>query len=123
MKRPVNILVDSDKSLDDLVEEMRSVLGFDFQRVIDQGRIYYKFCGPNVFVYVDRNDYENDGKINFQDYIYDIEVEVFNIYDLEEREQYAREVGWFIFEKLRETQSYRLMLVRQSTDQVGRVHP
>jgi len=101
MKSPVNILVDADKSLDDLVEEMRSVLGFDFQRVIDQGRIYYKFCGSNVFVYVDRNDYENDGKINFQDYIYDIEVEVFNIYDLGECEQYAREVGWFIFEKLR----------------------
>lgn len=35
MKRPVNVLVDSDKSLDDLIKEMQGVLGFDFQRVVD----------------------------------------------------------------------------------------
>jgi hypothetical protein len=111
MKRPVNILADSDKSLDDFVKEVRSVLGFDFQRVIDQDRIYYKFCSPNVCVYVEKNDYENDGEINFQDYVYDIEVEVFDIHDLKERERHAKEMGWFIFEKLRESQGYRLMLV------------
>lgn len=40
-----------------------------------------------------------------------MEVEVFGIYDLEERQRYAREMGWFIFEKLRELQNYRLMLI------------
>jgi hypothetical protein len=60
---------------------------------------------------VGTHEFENSHNMNFQDYRYDIEVRALNIQTEEERKKWRDDFAHAVFKKLKETNSYRLMMI------------
>ncbi|HMN29523.1 MAG TPA: hypothetical protein PKE45_15340, partial [Caldilineaceae bacterium] len=56
------------------------------------------------------HEFENDEDLNFEAYLYEIELWVFNVYAAKEREQHLAD-GAAVYQALRATEKYPLLLV------------
>ena len=111
MANSIDIFVDSRAPLEDFVSQLESLLGITFQRVYDNGEIWYEFKDQHIVLTVGTHEYENSRNMNFQDYHYDIEVRALNIQTEKERKKWRDDVAHSVFRKLKETNSYHLMMI------------
>ncbi len=111
MAKSIDIFVDTRAPLEDFVSELESLLGITFQRVSDNGEIWYEFKDKHIVLTVGTHEYENSRNMNFKDYRYDIEMRALNIQTEEKRKKWRDDFAHSVFKKLKETNNYRLMMV------------
>ena len=91
MAKSIVIFIDSRAPLDSFVNGLESLLGNTFQRVHDNGEIWYEFKDQHIVLTVGTHEYENSRNMNFQGYRYDMEVRALNVQTEEERKQWRLE--------------------------------
>lgn len=112
MSVSVDVFVSAQKPIEDFVRELESLLGIKFQFIrISEDVSFYEYRNSHVAVTVLKHDLENDRELRFEDYPYQISVRALNIDTEEERKQRREDFARLVFEKLKRTNKYNLMLV------------
>ncbi len=111
MSRSIDIFADAKAPLGIFMREIETVLGFKLQRVDEGGETWYEFRNPRIVLTVGEHDFETDRDMNFADYRYNLSVRALNINTEKERKQWREEFARAVFEKLKATRRYPLMMV------------
>jgi hypothetical protein len=106
MSEGKQIFIKSNSSLEELAQELEKVIGVEFKFILDDmdDRNFdrYQWSGEGIYAYLSTTfGFENDVSLNFEDYQYYIGIRG------PAKEEYAR----MVFEKLKSTEQYSLMLV------------
>jgi hypothetical protein len=121
--RSVDIFAESEVSLEDFVQDIEKLLGIKLQRISEGEEIFYEFRDPHVVFTVGTHDLANDRDMNFEDYRYHLSARALNISTEEERKKWRDEFARVIFQKLKTTQNYHLILVEDTQVKVAEFHP
>jgi hypothetical protein len=128
MYETAEVFVDSQAPIEDFVKELEPLLEIKFKRqAMDYSEnelrqsmdktyyyckvmteIWYEFSDPHVALTVAEHDLRNDRDMKFEDYRYCIAVRGFNSW--EERKKWREEFAHVVFQKLKATQRYRLLM-------------
>jgi hypothetical protein len=113
--RSMLICVATDEDLDTFAQRLGELLGRPFKRVVDGDQVRWEPAvpDPHVDVVVYENDFVNDKDVNFEDYQIVISVEAWRLRGSDEADWTARREGFarMVYERLKETGRYGLMLV------------
>ncbi len=106
MSEGKQIFIKSNSSLEELAQELEKVIGVEFEFILDDmdDKNYdrYQWSGEGIYALLKSAfGFENDVSLNFEDYQYYIGIRG------PAKEEYAR----MVFEKLKSTEQYSLMLV------------
>jgi hypothetical protein len=97
--------------LEDIVKELETLLKLPAQRFSDEYEIWYVLHDDHTLYSVGDQEYVNDNDVHFEDYQYDIEVQATNIKDADERARHLEDAAYQLFNLLKQTKKYPLMLV------------
>jgi hypothetical protein len=111
MSESRDIFVDSEAGMANLAKEIESLLNIQFQLISDRYETWYEYRNPRISLTLGEHDFENDRDINFEEYRYYLSVIALNLDTEAERKKWRDEFASFVFQKLKATQKYRLMLV------------
>lgn len=111
MARSMDIFVEADVPIQVFVKEVEMLLGIKLQRISDGEEVYYEFQNSPIIFTVGMHEFVNDRGMNFEDYRYHLSVWGLNIGDGAAPQKSRDEFARFIFQKLKASQRYRLMLV------------
>lgn len=125
MAETVDIFIQTDLAYEDLVRAIERQLGITFIYVPDAHGPYYAYLNDQVQVLVlDGMGFDNDRDMHFADYQYFVsvgfvrrrgDIEQF----LRERDQFAR----FVFEKLKATGRFGLLMTLEMQLKLDEFHP
>jgi predicted nuclease of restriction endonuclease-like RecB superfamily len=113
-----DIFIKSNSSLGELAQELEKVTGVEFEFILDDmddGKLdRYQWNREGIYAFLIRAfDFVNDKSLNFEDYQYYIGIEG------PAQEEYAR----MVFEKLKSTEQYSLMLVHDVQVELDEYEP
>jgi len=111
MSRSMHLFIDTKSSLATLAQEVSSLLRINLQRRADAHETWYEYDDATTVLTLGTHDFENDRDMNFEDYRYDIELRALNLDTPEEREQRLADLVKVVYQKLKATQKYPLLLV------------
>lgn len=114
MATSIDILVETNQSLEDLVKELEHLLQLSFtEHADDEGiEIRYEYADKQREIIVTEQTYlMNDRTLLFEDYRYIISVDARGYQNYEENWQQQRALSRHIFEQLKATDRYRLLMV------------
>ena len=111
MSRPMDVFIASKESLEDFVKELETLLKLPAQRFSDEYETWYVLYDDHTLYSVGDHEYVNDNNVPFEDYQYDIEVQATNIIDADERKKHLEDAAYQLFNLLKQTKKYPLMLV------------
>jgi|Deesub1362A_J573_1020465.scaffolds.fasta_scaffold11583_2 hypothetical protein len=111
MARSLHIFLSSGKSIAELARELSLELGFAFEKVDRDGEVFYEFFDPPRKVILSENTFINDRDLDFEQYQFDIAIWVAGVKDPLQRWQMQQSLARDIFENLKRTGAYRLMMV------------
>ncbi len=111
MSRYISVFVDSELTPEAFSHDLAAILGVHLQDVVGEEFIFYEFADDRRWFNVGNHTLENDDDLPFEEYRYQIEVGTHGIYDAEKREQVMLDFAREIYEKLKATHKYRLLLV------------
>lgn len=107
----VSIYLDPAHSIEVLAEEIGNLLGVTLQEIDEDGK-KYQYSTNDFVLYLDADHgLENDRDMNFSDYRYQISLWSLNTLDPQKSRANALKFAHFVFDQLRKTGRYRLMLV------------
>ncbi len=111
MARYINVFVDTQESPSDFASSLESILGIQLQKV-NREPIYYEYSDGNSRSFDFGEHYlENETDLNFEDYKYQIEIGTFNTSSHEEKRKLGLEFAQQLFDALKKSGKYRVMLV------------
>jgi hypothetical protein len=116
-----DIFIKSNSSLEELAQELEKVIGVEFEFILDDtdDRNFdrYQWSGEGIYAFLGTTfGFVNAGSLNLEDYQYYIDISGPG------KEEYAR----MIFEKLKSTEQYSLLLVhdvQRKLDEYAPHHP
>jgi len=111
MARSVHLFIDANISLEALAREISTLLRIDLERRTDAYETWYEYADATTMLTLGTHDFENDQDLNFAAYRHDIELRALNLGEPEEREQRLADLVKFVYQKLKATQKYPLLLV------------
>ncbi|MCH8291886.1 hypothetical protein IH992_12395 [Candidatus Poribacteria bacterium] len=111
MPKNVDIFVGSEAPIKTFVKEMETLLGIKLHAISDGEEIFYEFRDPQIVLTVGTHDFVNDRDMNFEDYRYDLSVRALNVSTEEHRKKWRDKFVRFVFQKLKASHKYQLMLV------------
>ncbi|HEV2661834.1 MAG TPA: hypothetical protein VGU68_14595 [Ktedonobacteraceae bacterium] len=111
MSRQMHIFVDTEESLEDFIQMLESLLGMSAHLHSEDREVWYELQNASMFFSVGTHEYVNDRDMLFESYLYDIEMSVTDIKDGEERLRRLKQVARSLFDTLKQSQHYQLMLV------------
>jgi hypothetical protein len=111
MSQSMDIFVGANEPLTTFVLELESLLAVKFQLRSREDEIWYEVDSPKLVLTVGEHEFENDGGLNFEDYRYNIALWPINYKTEEEWAQIRNEAAQRIFQQLKATQKYSLILV------------
>jgi len=123
MSWSVDVFVNSPAPLGAFVREIEPLLGIKLQRLSASGETWYEFRDPSIALTVGDHELENDRDMNFEDYRYQISVRAINVWDWEKHQKRCRDFARAVFEKLKATGRYRLLLVEDIQKKLDEFHP
>jgi hypothetical protein len=123
MSRPIDVFIASKASLEDIVKELESLLKMTPQHFSDGDEIWYEFQDEHTLYLVDKHEYVNDRGIKFEDYQYDIEIVSLNIKDIDAKAKHLEDTAYRVFNLLKQTKKYPLMLVDNLQIKLDEFHP
>lgn len=111
MSRGMDVFIASEDTLEDLVKNLELLLKLSARRFSEDGEIWYELQDDQTLFSVGTHEYINNKGINFEDYQYDVEVSAINIKDVRERMKHLEDAAYFIFNQLKNTHKYSILLV------------
>jgi hypothetical protein len=111
MSESRDIFIDSQTGMANLAKEIESLLDIQFQLISDRYETWYEYRNPRISLTLGEHDFENDRDMNFEQYRYHLSVRALNLDTEAVRKKWRDEFASFVFQKLKATQKYRLMLV------------
>ena len=88
------------------------------------GNIFYEFRHNQVKALLTEHSYENDGDVRFEDYRYEISITAIKQLASEtDQRQWRNDFAHRVFELLKGTQDYSLMLVDDLQLKIEEFHP
>jgi hypothetical protein len=111
MSKSLDIFIESEVPIEVFVKEMETLLGVKLQPISDDEEIFYEFRDPQIVLSVGTHDFVNDRDMNFEDYHYDLSVRALNISAEANRKKWRDTFARKVFQKLRASRKYPLMLV------------
>lgn len=111
MSKSIHLFIDANSGLEALAQEVSFLLSINLQRRADLHDAWYEYEDATTVLTLGTHDFGNDHDMNFEDYRYDIELRALNLDTPEEREQRLADLVKFVYQKLRATQKYPLLLV------------
>jgi len=111
MSRTLDIFVDFPQGLEHLIKELEFILALKFELISDGTDNWYEFHNSTITLTVGNHDFENDKDIKFEEYPYNLSIRALNISNELDRQKWRDDFASYVFQKLKATESYRLMLV------------
>ncbi len=111
MSESRDIFIDSPTGIVNLGKEIESLLDIQLHLISDRYETWYEYRNPRISLTLGEHDFENDRDINFEQYRYHLSVRALNLDTEAERKKWRDDFASFVFQKLKATQKYRLMLV------------
>ncbi|MEG4334486.1 hypothetical protein QUB40_21470 [Microcoleus sp. AT9_A2] len=111
MSRTLDIFVDFPQEIEHLIKELEFILALKLERVSDGIDHWYEFRNSTISLTVGKHDFENDKELNFEEYHYNLSIRAPNISNELDRKKWRDEFASYVFQKLKATERYRLMLV------------
>jgi len=111
MSRVVNLFVDAPENLADFVSDLQSLFGVKFDQISKGGELWYEFQNAYLNITIAYHEYENDGELKFENYLYEISFrekyvdEKSNLYTI------STETALNYFDRLLLERHYKIMLV------------
>ncbi|MEG3975991.1 hypothetical protein QT970_15405 [Microcoleus sp. herbarium8] len=111
MSRTLDIFVDFPQGLEHLIKELEFILALKFELISDGTDNWYEFHNSTITLTVGNHDFENDRDIKFEEYPYNLSIRALNISNELDRQKWRDDFASYVFQKLKATERYRLMLV------------
>jgi len=111
MSHTLDIFLDFPQGLEHLIKELELILALKFELVSDGTDNWYEFHNSTITLTLGNHDFENDKDINFEEYPYNLSIRALKISNELERKKWRDDFASYVFQKLKATESYRLMLV------------
>ncbi|CAC5340977.1 MULTISPECIES: hypothetical protein [Planktothrix] len=111
MSRTLDIFVDFPQEIEYLIKELELILALKFELVSDGIDNWYEFRNSTITLTIGKHDFENDHDIKFEEYPYNLSIRSRNISNEFERKKWCDDFASYVFQKLKSTERYRLMLV------------
>lgn len=111
MSRTLDIFVDFPQKIEYLIKELELILALKFELISDGTDNWYEFSNSTITLTVGKHDFENDQDINFEEYHYNLSIRSLNISNELDRQKWRNDFASYVFQKLKATERYRLMLV------------
>ncbi|MEP7289780.1 MAG: hypothetical protein ABI947_28865 [Chloroflexota bacterium] len=123
MPQNLNIFVRTNHSKEDFAREIEMLLEVHLT-VLNEEYIFYSYTDPkNRWFQIGIHDLINDSDgLNFEFYDYQIEIGAFGIRDWEKHRDNVNEYARLIFDKLKSTGSYDLLLVQDVSFKLDEFH-
>ncbi len=119
----VGVFIQTDKSLEKLAEEVGCLLELKFEHQKDDYDEWYAVRTGEGLYDIGVHGLDNDRDMNFEDYQYEVRFWENTDNSPEERERLQKVVGRKIFERLKSTKKYPLMLVFDVQHKLDEYHP
>ncbi|MBA2285345.1 MAG: hypothetical protein H0W02_07690 [Ktedonobacteraceae bacterium] len=123
MAREMDIFVNTEESLEEFTNVLESLVGISAQRCSTNDEIWYELQDERTSLSVGTHEYINNQGMNFEAYRYDIEVREINIREAEERVQWLHDTAFMIFNRLKDTRRYPLLLADDLQKKVEEYQP
>ena len=111
MSRTLDIFLDFPQEIEQLVKELEFILAIKFELFSDGTDNWYEFRNSIISLTLGKHDFENDRDIKFEEYPYNLSIRALNISNELERQKWGDDFASYVFQKLKATERYRLMLV------------
>lgn len=111
MSHTLDIFLDFPQGIEHLIKELELILALKFELVSDGTDNWYEFRNSTITLTVGKHDFENDRDIKFEEYPYNLSIRSLNISNELDRQKWRDDFGSYVFQKLKATENYRLMLV------------
>lgn len=111
MSRTLDIFVDFPHKIEYLIKELEFILDLKFELFSDGTDNWYEFPNSTITLTIGKHDFENDRDIKFEEYPYNLSIRALNISNEFERKKWCDDFASYVFQKLKATEKYRLMLV------------
>ncbi|MEG4145161.1 hypothetical protein [Microcoleus sp. Pol12B5] len=111
MSRTLDIFVDFPQEIEHLIKELEFILALKLELVSDGIDNWYEFRNSTITLTIGKHDFENDKELNFEEYPYNLSIRALNISNELDRKKWRDEFASYVFQKLKTTERYRLMLV------------
>lgn len=112
MSELINILVKTGQPLEKFIGDLEQLLHLSFQR--DSDPIYhditYRFTDEQARIWVYEREIDEEDDLPYEKYPYVISIEMRRSKEPEEELARQRELGYRVFETLKKTGKYRLLL-------------
>jgi hypothetical protein len=111
MSRTLDIFVDFPQKIEYLIKELELILDMKFEIFSDGTENWYEFRNSTITLTIGKHDFENDHDIKFEEYPYNLSIRALNISTEFDRQNWCDDFASYVFQKLKATERYRLMLV------------
>ena len=111
MSRTLDIFLEFPQEIEQLVKELEFILAIKFDLFSDGTDNWYEFRNSTISLTLGKHDFENDRNIKFEEYPYNLSIRALNISNELERQKWCDDLASYVFQKLKATERYRLMLV------------
>jgi hypothetical protein len=111
MSSTIGVFVSTNIKLEEFAEDLATILKLSFEFQKDEYEEWFAFRDKRGLFTVGTHDYDNDRDMFFENYKYEIAFWENTDNSPEERERLQNEVGRMLFEKLKETKKYPIILV------------
>lgn len=123
MSRSVNIFIDTDLSLGKIVSHIEMLIGVKLDQYDDDGDLYFEYKDSPMYLTFGAHDFLNDRDMNFEDYVFMLDVRAIGIHNAEERISQQKIMGQEIYNKLKGTSNFKLMLVDDVQKKIEEFNP
>lgn len=111
MSHTLDIFVDFPQDIEHLIKELELILALKFELVSDGTDNWHEFRNSTITLTIGKHDLENDRDIKFEEYPYNLSIRALNISNELDRKKWRDDFASYVLNKLKATESYRLMLV------------
>jgi hypothetical protein len=123
MSSCIGVFIDTNITLEHLVEELAVNLNLAFEFQKDECEEWFSFNDKRGLFIVGTHDYENDRSIFFENYKYEISFWATRDNSPEKRELLQIDVGRMLFEKIKKAKTYPIMLIFDMQEKLDEYNP
>ncbi|HEX8220785.1 MAG TPA: hypothetical protein VF914_16460 [Chloroflexia bacterium] len=113
MSRSTDIFIDADMTLSALASELGTILGLKLYRMSNEHETWYEYKVPAFLLQLGEHAFGADQGLNFQEYRYHISIYPVVLEQRTEEDwlNWRETQATSVFEKLKSTGKYKLMMV------------
>lgn len=110
MSRYINIFLNTEQTLEEVVELVSTSFNLNLEMQRDDDEIWYATANPRFYLDVGYHELENDKDKLFENYRYQIAIRPFKVVSEEDWERAVEQIGRPMYDKLKSLNRYPLMM-------------